>query len=492
MRIKQLMIRTAKPDQTKENNTLENMMERAGLIKKHENLFFYTPLGILLRNRVEKNVIDYLVENGFIEGHLPKSQTVSTMMSNISKVNKTLISSYKDLPVKLFYKGEIHGSRESQTSLWLTESQTVLVFSMAGLYEEKIEVYVARMFALILKDIQEYEGAYFYPLLSGKESFKTIFERGNKDSEPVLYPRVERVLVETPAKRTVKEVCEYLSISEDDLLKTMLYTDGERDYGVLIPGSKEVDLRKLARVLGVDVGGITQKEESKVSQNLAIVPGYLGPVGLRVSRILIDYHVLREKPYVTGGNKEDYHLKGVMYGRDYKGDFYDLAVDPEEEKGWVLGEIRTDLPMIRVQNAESGLDYIPLQAAYLNLDRWMLSVCHQAMEKNGFHFPKNMGWFDAVVTVADRRDLEALEGIEKVYQLLINAGVNVILDDRKDRLGSKFRDYDLVSIPQRIILGKNFEEKFDLKNFEGELVSVNFQNVVAMVEKGMLKSKNKA
>ncbi len=489
MRIKQLFLKTAKQDQTKLNNHLENTMERAGFIRKHENIFFYTPTGLLLRNTLEKNIIDILENEGFMEGHIPKSSTVSSMVLNIGMVNDALATSYKDLPMKFYYQEMLDFNKEGHKSLWQTKTQKVLSFSMADLPENKMEDPIEKILSSLFKNIPNYEGAYFYPMMEAKESYKKPGLDKAGEMDVLKYNKVQQTKVETPAKKTVKEVCEYLSITEEDLLKTMIYSHGQNDYGVIVLGTKEVDVLKLTRVLGLEMGSLVQKEECRVKEDLSVSPGYLGPVGLKVSRILIDRQVIKEKPYVAGANEDNYHLTGIVYGRDYKGDFYDLVKDCKEEKGWVLGECREGLPMLRVQNALSGLDYIPLEAGYINIDRLLLAICHQSLTREGFKLPSNIGWFDAVVTVVDARDKDALEATYEIEQSILNAGLKVLLDDRKDRLGSKFRDYDLISIPYRIIVGRNFKEGFDFKDSSGKSISVNFQNVVAMLENAVLKSK---
>ncbi len=489
MRIEKLFVKTAKKDQTKDSNLLENRMERASFIKRYDNTFFYTPLGLLLRNNIENYIVNYIEGEGFVEGHLPNITTLSSMIKETSLVNNILVSSYKDLPLKLYYREVIEFNREYHLSLWQTKAQRVIGFSTAEYDVGAIKLFMNKLMASLKVPMVFYERTYYFPHFLAKESFKKTGESDDKSTELSRFDKVEPIKIETPMKKTVQEVCKFLSIPAEDLLKTMIFADDENDFGVIVLGSNEIDLIKLTRVLGLPEGSLKPKVERALKEDLNLAPGYLGPSGLKVSRILIDHHVVKDKPYIAGANEENYHIKGIIYGRDYKGDFYDLVKDHNEENGWVMGELREDLPMLRVQNAQSGLDYVSLQAGYINIDRLMLAICQLSMKEEGFIFPKNIGWFDIVVTMVDRRDEEASDAAKKVYQTILEAGFNVVMDGRNQRMGSKFNDYDLISIPYRVIVGKNFREGFDLKDYEGNLVSVNFENLVATLERAVLESK---
>ena len=489
MKIEQLLIRTTKPDQTKEDYELKTRMERAGFIKTQEKMTFYTPLGIMFRDVVEQYIIDFLSKENFLEGHIPKAEFVSDMISNIAMINDVLVSSYKDLPVRLFYKETLNINQDSQPSLWQIKTQKILGLSCIGYEEEDMENLICKILASLLKNIVSSNDTLFYPLVSGKDTFHPAKNLTEKKQEKLNYPKNEQVKVETKGIKTVKELCGYLSVAPQDILKTMIYSHGDIDYAVIILGSLEVDLVKLSRVLGLPEGKLAPKSEASIKADLGVSPGYMGPVGLKVNEILIDHSVIKEKSYVTGSNVENYHLLGVTYGRDYTGNFYDLAKDSTERRGWVLAEKRERLPMLRVQSAFSTQEFVPLQAGYINVDRLVLALCHEAMDSKGFNFPKTLKWFQGVVTTVDPRNEEALQAAGRVYDILTDAGFKMILDDRRNRLGSKFNDYDLISIPYRIILGKSFEEEFDLKDREGKMIKVNFENVESIFKDMVKESK---
>lgn len=491
MKIEQLLIRTTKKDQTKEDYELNNRMERAGFIKTQDKMSFYTPLGIMFRDVVEQYIIDLLTRENFVEGHIPKTEFVSDMISKIAMINDVLVTSYKDLPVRLFYRETLNINQDSQPSLWQIKTQKILGLSCIGYEEEDMENLIRKVLASLLKTIESFDTTLFYPLISGRDTFHLDKDLAEKDKEKLDYSLKKQVKVETTGRNTVKGLCGYLSVAPQDILKTMIYSHGDSDYAVILVGSKDVDLVKLARVLGLPEGELAPKSKDRIKEELKVSPGYMGPVGLKVNEILIDYSVIKEKPYVTGANEENYHLLGVTYGRDYTGNFYDLAKDSTEETGWVLAEKRERLPMLRVQSALSKQEFVPLQAGYINVDRLVLALCHQAMDSKGFNFPKSLKWFQGVVTAVDPREKEALEAVGRVYDILTDAGFRVILDDRRDRLGSKFNDYDLISIPYRIILGKSFEEGFDLKDREGNMIRVNLENVESIFREIVLESKLK-
>uniref|UniRef100_UPI00289A0BA4 His/Gly/Thr/Pro-type tRNA ligase C-terminal domain-containing protein n=1 Tax=Proteiniclasticum sp. TaxID=2053595 RepID=UPI00289A0BA4 len=168
--------------------------------------------------------------------------------------------------------------------------------------------------------------------------------------------------------------------------------------------------------------------------------------------------------------------QGVYYGRDFSGYFYHLTESEESFKGWLLGSVRVHDEKIRVQNKEGGYSYVPLTSLYLNLDRMNYALLEESKDEKGFDLSKAQAPFSLVITLIDPRVDKPREKAEEMYEELKLCGLRVLKDFRKDRLGSKFSDYDLLGIPYRILVSK--DGTFDVKDRNGNLLDKGLQNLV--------------
>ena len=205
-------------------------------------------------------------------------------------------------------------------------------------------------------------------------------------------------------------------------------------------------------------------------------PGSLGPVGIQKMRILADLELKGRRNMIAGANKDDYHLRNVTPGEDFKAEFFDLRQvtgadtsvdtgDPLEivktvEIGHIfkLGYKYSDSMGLRVLD-ESGKEVTVIMGSYgIGIERILCAAIELFHDKDGMALPAAIAPFQVVITPVKGSDPIQKEAATKLYQDAKAAGLDAIFDDRDERPGVKFKDADLIGIPYRITLGKKLPE----------------------------------
>ncbi len=279
--------------------------------------------------------------------------------------------------------------------------------------------------------------------------------------------------VETPGQSSVEAVAEFLGVPAAKVVKTLLYDSDQGLVAVLVRGDREVNEAKLASHLGAAY--LELANEDRVSEATGAPVGFAGPVGLagRGIRILADQSVRGMRNFVVGANRADAHLKGVNPGRDVSlEDFADLllvaAGDPcprceegtlEIYRGIEVGHIfqlgtKYSEPMGCTFLDQNGASQAMIMGCYgLGIGRTVAAAIEQNHDEHGIIWPLPLAPF-SVLLIALNPDDEAVRGTaEKLYQELLDSGVEVLFDDRDERPGVKFKDADLIGIPIRVVVG---------------------------------------
>jgi prolyl-tRNA synthetase len=285
-------------------------------------------------------------------------------------------------------------------------------------------------------------------------------------------PAAERV--ETPGMRTVDEVTGFLKVPAAKLVKTLLLRAGDDVVAALVRGDRELNPYKLARRLGV--GKVEMLDADSVRQTTGADVGFAGPVGLKGVRIIADQEIRSMSDFVVGANEDDAHLIHVCHGRDFEvGEFADIRIavdgDPspdggvfKEVRGIEVGHIfklgtRYSEPMGAVFTDEEGREHPILMGCYgLGIGRSMQAVVEVSHDDAGIIWPVSIAPFEVVVVVVNPEDREQQEAGELLYKRLLEMGVDVLLDDRDERAGVKFKDADLIGYPLRVVCGRTIAE----------------------------------
>ncbi len=272
--------------------------------------------------------------------------------------------------------------------------------------------------------------------------------------------------VHTPQKKTIKEVSEFLNIEPAYFIKSLLFMAVEEPVLVLIRGDQELHEKKLARIIGQFRTAL--KEE--VMSTLGVEAGFIGPMGHKI-RILADSS-LKEGTYITGANKADHHIKGVKPDVHFKAEWHDLHIAKEGDHCHKCNALIRTEKVIEIGNIfKLGIKYsVPLNAVFLDRNgqekpmimgsygigpsRIAASAIEQNYDKDGIIWPKGIAPFDIEIIPININDNKTLEVMEVLYDGLAKNNMDVLIDDRDERPGIKFKDADLIGIPVHIVIGE--------------------------------------
>ncbi len=295
------------------------------------------------------------------------------------------------------------------------------------------------------------------------------------EGEIHVYPADGKALpmekVSTPGMKTVEEVTAFLKKKPWQLLKTIIYNSEGSFVAVLMRGDREINEAKLKKALGeVGLELATPEEIMKVT---GAPLGFSGPVGLKGVRLIADSSISAMSNMVAGANEADAHLINVNIGRDFEADeFHDLVQAMEGDKCKKCGEVLSAWRGIEVgQIFKLGTKYSTVMKARflddkgdehpfimgcygIGITRTVAAAIEQNSDGDGIFWPMSIAPFEVHVLPTNMSDPALVETAEKVYQGLVDRGIEVILDDREERPGGKFKDADLIGVPIRITVGE--------------------------------------
>ncbi|HNX28497.1 MAG TPA: proline--tRNA ligase [Syntrophomonadaceae bacterium] len=312
--------------------------------------------------------------------------------------------------------------------------------------------------------------------------------------------------VHTPGQRTINDIVDFLGIPKAEQIKTLMYSaDGEL-IAAVIRGDRELNEIKLKNTLGVNE--LFMADEAMVKDICGAGFGSLGPVGMPV-KIYIDLEVTRMKNIACGANEDDYHYTNVNVGRDFTA--Y-AAVDLRNAvagdkcpccggslkviRGIEVGHIfklgtRYSQAMQATFLDDKGQEHFFVMGCYgIGISRTMAAAVEQNYDENGIIWPLPIAPFQVIIVPVNINQPEQKALAENIYQELKAAGIEVLLDDRDERAGVKFKDADLIGIPLRITIGPKAlqENKVEMKKrWEKESVLIDTGEVIETVQNIILK-----
>ncbi len=281
--------------------------------------------------------------------------------------------------------------------------------------------------------------------------------------------------VDTPGQRTVEEVTRFLKVKPEQLIKTLIFQQDDRVIAALIRGDHEINEVKLANLLGAEA--ITLADDHAVEKATRAPKGFAGPVGLSIEMIA-DHDLRPGRAYVTGGNEKDVHLINVHPGRDFTAErFADLRFALEGDpcprcsagslvmsRGIEVGHI---FRLGTKYSASLGANFLDaggrprpmVMGCYgIGVGRTVAAAIEQNHDENGIIFPPSIAPFQVIISAVKPTDPRVRETSERIYGVLLGAGIDTLLDDRDERPGIKFKDADLIGIPLRVTVGAKAKE----------------------------------
>ena len=276
--------------------------------------------------------------------------------------------------------------------------------------------------------------------------------------------------VHTPELKTVEEVAEFLKVKSGDLIKTMIVEADGEPVAALVSGDSELSITKLRRHLGAELVELASVETiEKVTCGSV---GFSGPVGLKI-KIVADHSIKEIQNGVTGANKKDYHLVNVNLDKDYKvNEFADIrvAVDGDLCRGCDGGKLKSTRGIEVGHVFKLGTKYSEAMSANfvdqdgrqkpfimgcygIGIGRTVAAAIEQNFDDNGMILPRALAPFEISVLPLNMKDENVIKTADEIYNSLIEKGYDVLIDDRKESAGFKFKDADLIGVPVHVRIG---------------------------------------
>lgn len=283
-------------------------------------------------------------------------------------------------------------------------------------------------------------------------------------------------IVSTPNMHTVQQVCEYLKVQPQQLIKTIIVTASEQPVAALVRGDRELNLSKLGRHLGKPIRMATPDIIERVT---GAPVGYAGPVGLEGVPIIADNELQCSKNMVVGANSANAHRINVTPEVDFKVTQWrdirtasagDQCGQPscngvyKETRGIEVGHIfklgvkYSQSMNAKIQNEKGQMQDILMGCYGLGVSRVLAAAIEAHHDDDGIIWPITIAPYEVVIIPVNPNDETQWQTAEGLYQRLLSNCVDVLLDDRKERSGVKFNDADLVGYPIRVVIGRSLQE----------------------------------
>ena len=436
----------------------------------------------------------------------------------ITEIARAYLSSYKQLPINLYqiqakFRGEARPkSGVLRTREFLMKDAYSFHVDKPSLDAEYDNMYAAycRIFAragLPFLAVEADTGAMggdvsheFMVLTEAGEDVVAISESGDyaanlERATAAPLPRAAAAAppapreVHTPSAGRIDEVCAVLGTQPREMIKTLIYTTvvpppapGQKParkqrIAALVRGDHEINEVKLNRSAGQP---LELADPAVIEEVTGAKVGFAGPQGLveRIDRLIVDREVAALASGATGANKTDYHVVGVVPGRDFPLDGPKVTVadirsvvdgDPSPtgsgsplrlrkaiEIGHVfkLGTKYSDAMGAKFLDAGGKAHPLIMGCYGIGLNRIMAAAIEAHHDADGVIWPMSIAPFEALVIALDPREAEVVQVSQRIHDELAAAGVEVLYDDRDERAGFKFKDADLIGVPLRIVVGK--------------------------------------
>ncbi|MGA2701201.1 MAG: proline--tRNA ligase [Isosphaeraceae bacterium] len=276
--------------------------------------------------------------------------------------------------------------------------------------------------------------------------------------------------VDTPGKRTIRDVCGFLKVEGSTSGKLLVYLGDGKPVAVLLRGDHEANEAKVRRAIGVAT--LVPADPETIQKATGAPMGFLGPVNIKIPMV-IDRAIAALATVVVGGNAVDVHLKGVVPGRDFPLDrLFDLrnadAGDPcprcgatmVSRAGLEVGHVfKLGTNYSKAMGAtyldEKGGEIPIIMGCYgIGINRIMAAAIEAGHDDNGIIWPLSLAPYQVSLIPLQVNKAEVMDLTTKLEQELEAAGVDVLTDDRDQRPGVKFKDVDLIGVPLRVVIGE--------------------------------------
>ncbi len=498
MRYTRALIPTLKEAPSDASDASHALLLRAGYVRRlGAGLYAYLPLGLRLLRKLEDIVRVELELKGALELRLPSLLPAHDDI--VTALARSELHSHRDLP-KLFYqiqtkfrdetrpRGGLLRGREfvvkAAYSFDLSEAQAEVTYDAMRAAYIRIFARMGLSYRTVSADagwpVGSQSEEFHVPLASGEDQIAACLQCPYAANLEVAtsppYPRRGPSLAELPARqrvhtplvRSIDEVAGFFDLPKARILKSLLYVADKTPVLVVLRGDHAVNELKLARALGASEVRLAHASEVETATGAAL--GFAGPVGFS-GRIVVDRDAQSVADGVTGAGETDYHFLHVSFGRDFSGQVADLRNVVDGDlcpacgaslklfRGLEVGQIsRLGVSYGQFMNAsyldEQGSPRALAIGRYaIGLSRLAAAVVEQHHDADGISWPLAVAPYQ--VHVVQLGDQPAVIGaVAKLENELAAQGLEVLIDDRNERAGVKFKDADLIGIPLRVTVGE--------------------------------------
>lgn len=297
--------------------------------------------------------------------------------------------------------------------------------------------------------------------------------------------------VNTPGVSTIEKVSHLLRKSPKEMIKTLIYKADGKLVAILLRGDHDLNETKLKKLLACEV--LEMGDPDLITKITGGPVGFTGPVGLKNAAIIADNSTKDLSNFVVGANKKDLHLMNANFERDFKVDKWgDVRIATEEDPCPKCGaKINIEHAIEVGHTFKLGTKYSkPLGAKFLDEDgkekpcimgcygigvnRIIATSIEKSNDKDGIIWPMSLAPYKVIILPLNTAHKESMDIAGKIYKELSDRGVEVLLDDRAESAGIKFKDADLIGIPLQIVIGeRNLNNgKVELKTRQGKKIEL--------------------
>lgn len=301
-------------------------------------------------------------------------------------------------------------------------------------------------------------------------------------------------LVETPHSRTIEEVTNFLKKDVKKFVKTLIYNVDGKAVAVMVRGDRDVNETKIRKLLEANSVELADPAMVMAATNAEI--GFAGPVNIQCP-LYADEEVLYMYNFVVGANKTGYHYTGVNQ-KDFTltghGDLRNIQEGDKNPNGegvvhfahgievgntFKLGTKYSKALDLQYLDQNNQLQYVWMGSYGIGPARAMAALAEQNADENGINWPKDLAPFQVAVVIISMKDEEQVRIGNELHDALQAQGIEVVLDNRDERPGVKFKDMELIGIPFRITVGRGVADgKVELKSRIGDAIEVPVTEVI--------------
>lgn len=301
----------------------------------------------------------------------------------------------------------------------------------------------------------------------------------NLEVSKCINPKVEKedakklTMIETSNAKTIEEVTNFLHQDADSFVKTLIYLIDGHPYAIMVRGNREVNETKVRKLLSAN--DVELAPAAIVEEVTGAAVGFAGPIDIKCP-IIMDEEVSMMSNFIAGANKTNYHYINVNtkdFEAAYTADIRQIQENDicpicggkihfkhgiEIGNTFKLGTKYSKALNLEYLDANNKLNPVWMGSYGIGLGRCMAAIAEQNNDKDGLIWPLSIAPYKLAIVVISTKDETQMQLAEQIYDHFQAQGIDVLLDDRDERPGVKFKDMDLIGIPYRITIGKKATE----------------------------------